>query len=114
LGPHIAKLAHDAQKQIILFPKWSGIEIRDFVLHEAHVGVGDFGHGGEEEEDGEEDDEAGDAEVDPLDGAEGGGGIADILEEDVGGKERGGEGADALDSLAEVEADFGVAGGTAD
>lgn len=31
-----------------------------------HIGVGDFGKGGEEEQDDEQSDEAGDAEVSPL------------------------------------------------
>ena len=34
---------------------------------ELHVGVGDFGDGGEEEDDGEEEDEGCDGEVGPLD-----------------------------------------------
>lgn len=35
----------------VLFPEGAGVDFADFVLYYCHVGVGDFGHRGEEEDD---------------------------------------------------------------
>jgi hypothetical protein len=34
----------------LLFPERAGVHFADFVLHYCHIGVGDFGHRGEEED----------------------------------------------------------------
>lgn len=79
---------------------------------ESHVGVGDLGDGGEEEDDGEEQHEDGDREVDPLDVGQGAGVVKG--EEDVGAEHGRDDGADAVEGLAQVDADLGVLGRSAD
>lgn len=78
------------------------------------IGVRDFGEGGKEEEDDEQGDEAGDAEICPLHVFEALLGVDGVSEEDARGEEGSDEGADSLDALAEVEADFTVSWGAAD
>lgn len=75
------------------------------------IGVRDFREGGKEEEDDEQGDEAGDAEICPLHVFEALLGVDGVSEEDARGEEGSDEGADSLDALAEVEADLLYRGG---
>jgi hypothetical protein len=78
-----------------------------------HVGVCDFRDGREEEDDGENGDEARDAEVDPLNGLEGATVFADVLEDDLGCENGCYDGADSLDGLGKLETELGPPGRTA-
>lgn len=79
---------------------------------EGHVGVGDLGDLGHEEAKGQDEDEDGDGEVDPLDVLQGG--LVVKGEEDVGAQDGGDDGADGVEGLGDVDADLGVLGGPAD
>lgn len=115
LCTNIAKLRPNRKEQVILLSKGAGvIELVDLTLEGCHIGVGDLGDGDEEEDDDEQADEARDAEVYPLHVCEGGLCVHRVGEEDTGGEEGGYERAGALDTLGDVEADFGVFWGTAD
>lgn len=71
-----------------------------------HIGVGDLRDGSEEEDDCEDGDEACDSKVDVLDSLEGLAVGADMLEDDVGSKERSNDGTDSLDGLRQLETEL--------
>lgn len=59
-------LGTHSQKQVVLLAERARVDVADGRLHGAHVGISDFGHGGEQEQDDQEAHEAGHAQVDPL------------------------------------------------
>jgi hypothetical protein len=79
----------------------------------SHVGVCDLRNRREEEDDSEDGDEGGDAEVHPLNGLEGATVCANILEDDLSCKNGCYDGADGLDGLGELETELRPPGRTA-
>ena len=70
LGAHVTELGSHAEEELVLLAHGLVDVSRQagaLLGLESHIGVGDFGNGGEEEDDGEQEDESGDAEVSPLD-----------------------------------------------
>lgn len=114
LGADVAKLRPDSKEEVVLLAEWAGVVFANFALHQSHVGIGDFRHGDEEEDDDEAGDKTSNTEIHPLHVLERVLGVDRIGEEDSGGQEWRHEGTGALDTLGEVESDFGVFGGTAD
>ncbi len=88
LGSDVAELRPDSQEEISLLAQWARVEVADLALDDMHVGVGDLGHGREEEQNDEEGDEDGDAEVDPLHVAQTLGRVDRVGEEDARGQQR--------------------------
>jgi len=72
----------------------------------SHIGIRDFGDGREVEDHGEDGNEASNAKVDPLDGGEVLAISADILEDNVGGEDRGNDRADSLEGLGQLETEL--------
>lgn len=118
LGADVAELRQHAPEERIL-PAQRLVDVAGALIDGlgglvGHVGVGDFGDRREEEDDGEEEDKDGDAEINPLDGREGfAAWRADIFEDDVGGQHGRDDGADGLEGLGEVESHFAVFRGPA-
>ena len=111
LGADVAELRSDAKEEFVLLAEgFVGVAGQAGALFglQGHVGVGDFGDRGDEEDGGEEEDEGGDAEVGPLHGGEVFG--VGVFEEDAGGEKGGHDRADSLEGLGELEAEFGEPG----
>lgn len=81
---------------------------------EGHILIRDFGDIGDEENARETEDKATDGEVDPLHALQGGHGIVRLGEEDIRAQDGTDDRADGIEGLGEVDADFRVAGWTAD
>ena len=114
LSADVAELRGHAEEELVLLAQRAIDEARQagrLLGLQRHVGVGDLGDGREEEDDGEEEDEGGDAEVGPLDVAEVGG--VGVLEEDARRQQRGHDGPDGLEGLAELEPELGQPRGAA-
>lgn len=114
LSADVAKLRPDSKEEVVLLAEWARVVFTNFALHQSHVGIGNFRHGDEEEDDDEAGDKASNTEIHPLHVLERVLGVDRVGEEDSGGQEWRHEGTGALDTLGEVESDFGVFGGTAD
>ena len=103
----IAKLSGHAEEELVLVTHGLvdvASETGALFGLEGHVGICDFGDWGKEENNGEGEDEGGDAEVGPLHVGEvvGVGG----LEEDPGCQKWGHDRADGLERLGELETEF--------
>ena len=113
MGADVAELCGDAEEELVLLAHGlidvAGQSRALFGL-EGHVGIGNLGNRGEEEDNGEEEDEGGNTEVGPLNVAEIGG--ICVFEEDARGEEGRHYGADCLEGLAELETEFGQTRGT--
>lgn len=81
---------------------------------EGHILIRDFGNTRDEENARETEDKATDGEVDPLHALQGSHGIVRPGEEDIRAQDRTDDRADGVEGLGEVDADFRVAGWTAD
>lgn len=81
---------------------------------EHHVGIGNLGNGGEVEDDSQQEDEACNGQVHPLDILQGSSIVSHVLEEGVRAQDRSNDGADGIERLSEVDTDLRVAWGTAD
>lgn len=114
LGADVAELRPDSKEEVVLLAEWAGVIFANFALHQSHICVGDLRHGDEEENNDEAGDKASNTEIHPLDVLERVLRIDRVGEEDSGSQERRHEGSGALDTLGEVESDFGVFGGTSD
>jgi hypothetical protein len=115
LSARVTKLGEGGVEEAVLLAE--GFDVRvgvGFFGLEGHVCVGDFRDGREVEDHGEEEDEAGYGEVDPLHVAEGSGVFACVQEDYVGAEDGGDDGADAVEGLGEVDTEFGVARRTTD
>lgn len=102
-------------KQLPLFPKWL-ILLIDMRLGnlERHILIRDLGDIRDEEYPRETEDEDPDRQVDPLHALQGGDAVVCRGEEGVGAEDGADDGADGVEGLREVDADFGVAGWAAD
>jgi hypothetical protein len=111
LGADIAKLRPHSEKQVVLLPERARIRFPNFVLLNSHIGICNFGHRSQKEQNNEQAHKACHAEIDPLN-------VLYLLlirsnvgvEEDSGGQERRDESANALNGLRQIQADLGVLG----
>ena len=88
-----------------------GMRALDLALH---IRVGDLRDGRDVEDASQQEDEARDAEVDPLDALEGLHAVAGVLEEDVGAQDGAHHRANRIEALREIDSQLGVAGWPAD
>jgi hypothetical protein len=97
LSANVAELRPDGKEQVDLLPERARVVLANFRFQDTHVGVCDFRHGREEEEDDEERDEAGDTQIHPLYVLEAIISIDSAGEEDPRGQER----RDCVDIMSE-------------
>ena len=113
LGANVTELSRHAKEEFVLLTHGlvdvSG-QAGALLGLERHIGVGDFGNGGEEEDDGEQEDESGDAKVGPLDVGEVFG--LGVFEEDARSEEGCHDGANGLERLGKLETEFRQSGRT--
>lgn len=107
LRARVAELREGGVEEPVLLPERLvvGVGVRLGRL-EGHVGVGDLGDDGQEEDDGEDEDEDGDGQVHPLHVAQRLGVVEG--EEDVRAQHGRHDGADAVEGLRDVDTDFRV------
>lgn len=114
LSSHITKLCHHAEEKCVLLAEGLVLEVgilggEGGLL--SHIGIGNFREVDEEKDDGEEEDENGDAEVYPLDRRQRF--IIDILEDDLGCEDGRNDCSYCLEGLCQSETKLGVFGRTA-
>jgi hypothetical protein len=112
LSSDVAELADETEDGVLALPEGTVVDDTTVLLGVLEVVAGDFGELGEEEENCDGGTEAGDGEVDVLDGGE-----LDrvgVLEESVGSDGGSDEGGETVERLGEVETERGALRGTED
>ena len=91
----------------VLFSEWLNIGVRmGFLSLEGHVCVGDFWDRREVEDNGKKEYEACNCQIHPLDILECAGVIGGFQEENVGAENGSDDGADTVEGLGDVDAEF--------
>lgn len=114
LSPDVAELRGDAEEELVLLahrPVHVAGKARALLRLESHVGIRDFRDRREVEDDSEEKNEGGDAEVGPLHIGQIFG--VGVLEEDARRQQRGHDRADGLKRLRKLQTELGQPGRTA-